>query len=170
MAYTDDFINLIKNDIISLAFTGGYSYPSAIIGQACWESDWGRQNPLATIHHNYFGLKTGSSWTGATYYDGHDYYRSYATLHDGLVGYFDFISTSRYSNLTGSTSSLNYLQRIQSDGFNPNISYADNIYTGIVVPHNLEQYDTGAPNPPSPDPSKGTKSMSLFLMLRRLYQ
>ena len=45
-----------------------------------------------------------------------DNFRTYANMEDGIKGYFDFISKSRYDNLKSATSSRDYLENIKADG------------------------------------------------------
>jgi flagellum-specific peptidoglycan hydrolase FlgJ len=148
----NEFIETIGALIQKHSFANGYKYPSAIIGQAILESGWGK-SLLASKYHNYFGLKCGSSWRGksvnmttkeeytrGTLTNIRDNFRVFDTMEDGIKGYFEFISYSRYSNLKSATSSKNYLQLIKSDGYATSSTYVDNVYN-VVTKYNLTRFD-----------------------------
>ena len=130
----------------------GYRYPSAIIAQACLESNYGLST-LALYHHNYFGMKCGTSWKGksvnlatkeeyraGTLVNIRDNFRCYSNLDAGVEGYFMFIQLSRYSNLRAASSPKDYLQKIKDDGYATSSSYVKNVYA-IVEKYDLTQYD-----------------------------
>ena len=103
---TQAFINQIAPLIAQTAKNKGYNFPSAIIAQAILESGSGNSK-LASKYYNYFGLKAGSKWTGkvvtmstkeeyklgtvTTIKDG---FRVFASMMDGVNGYFDFIGST----------------------------------------------------------------------------
>ena len=148
----DPFISLIAPYIVKEARALGYKYPSAIIAQACLESNYG-QSKLSSLYYNYFGLKCGSSWKGKSvnmktkeeYSVGtlttiRDNFRVYDGLADGVAGYFDFIHTDRYANLLQATSSLDYLEKIKADGYATSSAYVSRVYS-IVKLNDLQKYD-----------------------------
>lgn len=152
MSKQSDFIEKIAPVIVAEAKARGYKFPSAIIAQACLESAWGKSK-LASKYFNYFGLKCGSAWKGASvnlstmeeYTAGTltkitDNFRVYSSMSAGVAGYFDFISTKRYSNLKNATTSLDYLQKIKSDGYATSSYYVNNVFT-LVTQYNLGKYD-----------------------------
>lgn len=113
----------------------GYLVASPIIAQACIESNYGLSK-LSANYHNYFGMKCGSSWKGRSvnmstkeeYSQGtlttiKDNFRVYDSVEDGIKGYFDFISTKRYSNLKTATSPQKYLDMIRADGYATSYTY-----------------------------------------------
>lgn len=141
--------------IVSKAKEYGYKYPSAIIAQALAEGSGTYQggiwSHIATVAYNFFGMKAGPSWKGDTIQTDTGVYRKYSSKSAGIDGYFDFISTDRYSNLKEVTSSKDYLITIGHDGWNPNPDYGLNIYNAFVVPYNLEsRFDGDEPTPPTP--------------------
>lgn len=151
-----EFINQISPFIMAEAYKRGYKYPSAIIAQACLESANGNSQ-LASKYHNYFGLKCGSSWTGASvnmttkeeYSPGtlttiKDNFRAYSSMLAGVQGYFDFISAKRYENLKTAISSYHYLELIKADGYATSSKYVQNTYT-VVLSNDLLAYDNVAP-------------------------
>ena len=122
------FIAEIAPIIQSEAKARGYLVCSPVIAQACIESAYGLSG-LAKFR-NYFGLKCGSSWKGKSvnmktkeeYTVGtlttiRDNFRVYDSMADGVKGYYDFISTKRYSNLKSASTPLMYLERIKADGY-----------------------------------------------------
>ena len=147
----EDFISQVGTIISSEAFSRGYNFPSAIIAQACIESAFG-ESVLASKYHNYFGMKCGSSWTGSSVnmktneeVNGSlisikDNFRTYATMEDGIKGYFDFISTPRYDNLKNAVSSRDYLEKIKADGYATSSVYVDTVYNAVEK-YNLTRFD-----------------------------
>lgn len=148
----ESFISLIAPYILREAKALGYKFPSAIIAQACIESNFGASK-LSSLYYNYFGLKCGSSWKGKSvnmktneeYTAGtltaiRDNFRVFNSMADGIDGYFDFINTARYKNLLQATSSRNYLELIKSDGYATSSTYVDIVYK-IVEQYNLTKYD-----------------------------
>lgn len=146
------FITDIAPIIVAVAHERGYNYPSAIIAQACLESNYGKSS-LAYKYHNYFGLKCGSKWTGARvnlktkeeYKAGTmttitDAFRVYNSMKEGVQGYFDFININRYRNLKSATSSKNYIELIKKDGYATASNYVNAVYS-IVNKYNLTKYD-----------------------------
>lgn len=123
------FIQRIAPIIQEEANKRGYKVCSPIIAQACIESAYDT-SLLAYKFHNYFGMKCGSSWKGRSvnlktkeeYTQGQlttirDNFRVYGSMEEGVKGYFNFISTKRYSNLKSADSPEVYLQRIKADGY-----------------------------------------------------
>lgn len=152
MTKQETFISQIAPYIVKQCALLGYKYPSAIIAQAALESGWGKSK-LAATYHNYFGLKCGSSWKGASvnlntmeeYTVGNltlikDNFRVYADMAAGVAGYFDFIGSKRYANLKQAISSRNYLELIKADGYATSSHYVDNVYT-VVEKYGLRYYD-----------------------------
>ena len=150
----EDFISQVAEIVSREASSRGYKFPSAIIAQACIESNFG-ESLLASKYHNYFGMKCGSSWTGSSVnmktneeikgslISIKDNFRTYANMEDGIKGYFDFISKSRYYNLKSATSSRDYLEKIKADGYTTSSTYVDTVYN-IVEKYNLTRFDTGS--------------------------
>ena len=149
------FIEKIAPVIVKLAKEKGYKFPSAIIAQACHESNSSKGGflSLATKYHNYHGMKCGSKWTGTSvnlttkeeYKAGtlttiKDNFRTYSSMEEGLKGYFDFITLSRYSNLKSATSSKHYLELIKADGYATDSKYVASCYK-YITDYDLEQYD-----------------------------
>ena len=156
-----DFINKIAPIICKEAKLRGYNFPSAIIAQAVIESGSGTSK-LAQQAHNYFGMKAGSTYKGATitfntkeqrkdgtYYTVSAKFRKYSSMEEGVKGYFDFISSARYSNLKEAISSYDYLVKIKNDGYATSLAYVDNVYN-IVKKHNLLTCDTQPVEPVTP--------------------
>ncbi len=148
-----------KNFIESIAtcvnkLKGGYDIKvaSPIIAQAIIESNWGKSG-LAK-YHNYFGLKCGSYWKGASvnmntkeeYKAGvltniSANFRVYASMEEGVKGYFDFINTKRYANLKNVTDPGQYLRNIKADGYATDSKYVSKMLT-CITNYGLKVYDT----------------------------
>lgn len=154
-AQAAQFIAKIAPIIQTEAKKRGYKVCSPIIAQACLESAFGT-SVLGHVHHNYFGMKCGKNWTGASvnmktkeeYTPGvltdiSANFRKYPDMASGVSGYFDFISTSRYANLKTATTAREYLERIKAAGYATSSSYVANNMK-VVETYNLTQYD-GAP-------------------------
>ena len=152
-AQANEFIKKIAPIIQKYAKKNGYKIVSPIIAQACLESGYG-QSSLSAKYHNYFGMKCGSSWKGKSvnlmtkeeYTPGintviRDNFRVYDSMDEGVKGYFEFISYSRYANLKKATSPMEYLTFIKQDGYATGSKYVeDNM--NLVKAYSLTKYDT----------------------------
>lgn len=150
------FVNQIAPNIKIEAQKNGYKVCSPIIGQACIESAFGTSS-LAYKYFNYFGLKAGSSWKGKSvnlktkeeYTVGtlttiRDNFRVYDNMLDGVKGYFEFISTPRYSNLKMAETPQQYLEFIKQDGYATSSTYVQTVMN-CINKYNLTQFDFDAP-------------------------
>ena len=160
--YSEEQINFIKTIAVLVqqeCRERGYKYPSAIIAQASVESFKFKEgeatiSQLAKKYNNFFGMKTGSKWTGKTVdlETGEEYtpgvitrreatFRVYDNIVAGVKGYFDFISKPRYDNLKGATSPEDYLTMIKLDGYATSSKY---VQTCLTRMNDLElrKYDT----------------------------
>lgn len=157
-----NFIESIANAVKK--YMGNYQIKvaSPIIAQAIIESGWGKSQ-LSAKYHNYFGLKCGSAWKGASvnmntqeeYKPGvltqiSDNFRAFGSLDEGVKGYFDFISYSRYANLKGVTDPEQYVQNIKADGYATSSTYVNTIMNCIKT-YNLTAYDAAESAEPKKD-------------------
>ncbi len=146
------FITTVLTELLKLAPQYGINYVSPIIAQACLESGWG-ESQLSAKYHNYFGMKCGSAWKGASvnmktkeeYTPGtltsiRDNFRAYANMHEGMEGYFQFIQAARYKNLRDAVSANDYCEKIKADGWATSSSYVQNLER-IMDQYNLREYD-----------------------------
>lgn len=147
-----EFIKNIAPLIQAEAKKNGYKVASPIIAQACIESAYGT-SILSSKYYNFFGLKCGSYWKGKSvnmstkeeYTTGtlttiKDNFRVYDSMAEGVAGYFEFISTTRYKNLKTAKTAEVYLERIKADGYATSSTYvATNM--AIVEKYNLTEYD-----------------------------
>lgn len=147
-----EYLKTVAPMIVKVAKEKGYNFPSSIIAQSIIESGWGKSQ-LASKYFNYFGMKCGSRWNGKSvnlstkeeYTTGtltsiRDNFRVYDNLESGIKGYFDFVSSSRYSKLKTATSSKNYLEIIKSSGYATSSKYVENVYN-VVIANNLLEFD-----------------------------
>lgn len=149
-----EFIAAIAGLVKKYARGNGILVHSPVIAQAILESNWGKST-LAAKYHNYFGLKCGSKWTGRSvnmrtneeYTPGtltqiNDNFRAYESMEEGVKGYFEFLSLTRYQNLKGITDPKKYLETIKADGYATSTKYVENNMR-IVEQYELTQYDKG---------------------------
>lgn len=147
-----NFINSIAPIIQRIAAERGYHVCSPVIAQAICESNWGLSQ-LSLKYHNYFGLKCGSSWKGASvnmktkeeYTPGitseiRDNFRVYGSMEEGVKGYFDFISTKRYNALKNCTTPVQYLTEIKRAGYASSSTYVQT-NTNIINKYHLTKFD-----------------------------
>lgn len=148
----NNFINKIAPIVQKYCSLYGYKFASPIIAQACLESAYGTSK--LSKYFNFFGMKTGSSWHGQSvimstkeeYVVGklttvnNAAWRVYSSFEEGVKGYFDFISKSRYNNLKSAKSPLEYLQLIKQDGYATSSTYVDKNML-IIKSKKLERFD-----------------------------
>lgn len=144
------FIKKIAPLIQAEARARGYKVCSPIIAQAVIESRYG-ESGLAK-YHNYFGLKCGSSWKGpsvnmktkeevnSALISIRDNFRTFPDMDAGVKGYFDFISTKRYSNLKSAETPEEYLKRIKADGYATSSSYVQT-NMNCIKKYDLDKWD-----------------------------
>lgn len=148
-----EFIAQIAPIIQKYARAYNYMVVSAVIAQACIESGFGRST-LASQYHNYFGLKCGSGWYGASVNMGtkeeytpgtltsiRDNFRVYLSMEDGVKGYYEFIQYPRYANLRSAKTAKQYLEYIKADGYATAYTYVTTCMR-IVNTYDLTKYDT----------------------------
>ena len=117
--------------------------PIAVTGQAVNESNWGKSS-LGKNYHNYFGLKSGKTWHGNSvklktkeeYQKGklvtiYDNFRVYDDMEKGVIGYYEFTNTKRYSNLKNVKDPRTYLTLIRQDGYATSYSYVTNVMKAV---------------------------------------
>lgn len=168
-AQADAFIAQIAPLIRSEAEDRGYHTCAAVIAQAVIESAAGTSG-LAK-YHNYFGMKTSSSWKGASvnmktkeeYKVGQlttirDNFRAYGSMADGVRGYYDFISMKRYQNLKSATNYKEYAQMLKADGYATSSTYVTTL-CNTVTKYNLTAWDKSytAPVVTYPTLKRGSK-------------
>lgn len=148
-----EFIDMISNYIRPIAKEKGYPFISAIVAQACLESNFGRST-LSARYNNFFGMKCGNSWKGKSvnmrtreeYVKGtmtniKDNFRVYDSIEDGIKGYFVFISTKRYANLKEATSPNDFFTLLKADGWATDYSYVSKL-NSIYETFHLYELDT----------------------------
>lgn len=152
-----NFIDTLKPIIAKYA---GTDYcVECILAQAILESGWGKSS-LASVHHNYFGMKTGRGWKGerveldtkeeinGKLVTVKGSFRAYANIESGVAGYFEFIKYPRYANLKSSKNYKDYAHNLLSAGWATSSTYADSLINIV------ETYLIEAPAPaPAPVPA-----------------
>lgn len=147
-----NFIDSIAPLIRDEAIERGYKICSPIIAMACIESAYG-QSTLASKYHNYFGMKTGSTYKGPyvelktkeEYTKGQlttitAKFRVYNNMADGVKGVFDFLSAKRYENLKGAATVEYFAKMVKVDGYATSSTYTNNIIN-VVKTLNLTVWD-----------------------------
>lgn len=150
-----NFIATITPYIVAYARKYGYKVASPVIAMACLESAYGTSG-LAK-YNNFFGMKCGSAWKGASVnMDTKEEYtvgtltnikanfRVYANMEEGVRGFFEFISSKRYANLKTATTPREFLEMIKADGYATSSTYVKNNMT-VVEKYSLFTYDTFEP-------------------------
>ena len=145
------FISTISPIMVKYARARGYKCVSAAIAQACLESAFG--TCYLSKHHNYFGLKAGSSWKGAVvnvrtmeeYQPGTltsivDCFRAYPNMDEGVKGYYDFLSYSRYKTVKDQATPETYLKEIKAAGYATSSTYVQNNMR-VVNTYGLKAWD-----------------------------
>lgn len=151
-AQAKEFIQKIAPLIQEEAKKRGYKLCSPIIAQACIESGYDT-SLLAYKYHNYFGMKKcGSSWksrsvnlrtkeeVNSQLVSIRDNFRVYPDMISGVSGYFDFISTKRYSNLKNASTPEEYLKMIKSDGYATSSTYVTT-NMNCILKYDLTKWD-----------------------------
>lgn len=139
----NQFVETIAPMIVAEGKKRGYSVFSTVIAQAVIESNYG-QSKLSVGYNNFFGLKCGSRWKGKSvnmktkeeYSVGtlttiKDNFRAYDTVEEGVKGYYDFISTKRYSNLKTAVTPRQYAEILKADGYATSSSYVNTLMTCV---------------------------------------
>lgn len=147
-----EFIEVIAKYVIKYANDYGIKVHSPIIAQAILESGWGGST-LASKYNNFFGLKCGGSWKGksvnmatkeeysvGTLTDIRANFRVFDSIEDGVKGYFEFISYSRYANLKGVINPEEYCRLIKADGYATSSTYVTNLMR-VIRDNNLTRFD-----------------------------
>jgi flagellum-specific peptidoglycan hydrolase FlgJ len=147
------FINAISKEMITVCRGTGL-FPSVMIAQACLESADGK-SLLSAKYHNYFGMKPGSTWTGAVvemptkeYIRGQmvtvkQPFRAYSSLQDGFEDHIKLLQrVSVYKNAGVFTSKTPEEQAgaLLKAGYATDPKYASKLIA-IINENNLKQYD-----------------------------
>ena len=126
--------------------------PSLTIAQAILESNWGKSG-LSQKAYNYFGMKAGADWKGATYnaqtqeqtpagqaFTVNAAFRAYPNTQAGIRGYYVFLQYPRYANLKGVTDYKEACRLIKADGWATDVSYTDKLVS-LIEKYGLTKYD-----------------------------
>ena len=130
-----------------------------MVAQAAHESGWGKReirNADGTSAHNLFGIKAGSSWTGATtsvttteVVDGQARkvvakFRAYGSYQESFEDYAQLMkNNSRYSKVVAnSTTPQSFAQGLQKAGYATDPAYADKLTRVINTTLRLQRMST----------------------------
>lgn len=124
---------------------------SVTVAQAILESNWGK-SLLSAQYNNYFGIKKGSSWDGATVtlptsevVDGvtikvKAQFRVYDSPLDSLKDHSRILSASRYSGVIGETNYRKAITIIKEGGYATDPGYVDKVCK-IIEQYGLTRFD-----------------------------
>lgn len=155
MATNPDRLNYIAKykDAAIKATRGTRLFPSVMMAQGILESRNGLSS-LTRIHHNHFGIKAGSSWTGARANfrtaeqskDGKEYFvnddfRSYPNDEAGFADRISFLTGfKRYQLSLRSETPDQQIQAIKDAGYATDVNYV-NLVKQIMRDYNLYALD-----------------------------
>lgn len=106
-----------------------YGYHNVAAGMIAQSIQEGWNSKLATMYHNYWGMKAGDSYKGKTVVMDNKQkndkatYRVYTSMANGCEGYFIFLQYPRYKTLKNCTTDIEYLDKIGPCGWNSNPGY-----------------------------------------------
>jgi len=119
------FIAKIKP--IAVEVGAKYGIPaSAIVGQAIYESGYGRSY-LAKTGNNYFGVKAFKDWKGNRIASGGSTYRRYTSMRESITDYARFLKKTRYAPAYKYGDGPRFVQAIAKLGYCPDAGYAKNV-------------------------------------------
>lgn len=154
-AEAKQFIEYMAPMIQREGFARGYSIVSTTIAQAIIEGACGKSGLAKAPNYNHFGLKAGQSWLkakkpavnmktgefyGGKYVNINDWFRKYGSDAECVEGYYDFISTSRYSNLRDAKTFRQFAEYLKADGYATSPTYI-NTLCNTVTKYGLDKYD-----------------------------
>ena len=126
--------------------------PSLTIAQAILESNWGK-SLLSQKAFNFFGMKAGTGWKGATYnsktqeqtkagqaFTVNAAFRAYPNVQAGIRGYYVFLQFPRYQNLKGVTDYKQACRLIKADGWATDVRYTEKLIS-LIEKYGLDKYD-----------------------------
>lgn len=150
----EEFISRIAHNVVKIAPEFDIKVCSPVIAQAILESGWGTTDKAQ--HNNFFGIKyqPGRVPSASGYFSSNSYEQKpdgtyypitcmwceFATVEDGVRGYFEFIDTPRYENLKGVRDPRLYLERIRADGYATSLKYVDSVMR-VIENNGLTKYD-----------------------------
>lgn len=113
-------------------------YADAMTAQAMLESGTELSSKLATNYNNFWGMKCGRYWQGAsvnmktmeestdgTTKDISADFRAYGCMVDGVNGYFDFLTTYRYKGWSECNSAKEFYAFLKKCGWATDSEYVD---------------------------------------------
>jgi flagellum-specific peptidoglycan hydrolase FlgJ len=133
--------------VASFAKTG--IFPSAVIAQAAFESDWGRKAP----GNNLYGIRADSKWKGMTVrfathekIDGvlklvEGTFRAYASWEASMIDHAGFFHDNpRYENALKCTTGPNFCMAIAKAGYATGADYGEAL-RAMIRDHDMTQFD-----------------------------
>lgn len=156
-----NFIDTIAPMLQKYAALNGYNpiVVPAMIAQACQESFYGSGlSSLATVYHNYWGMKVGTSsyqgksvnmatkeeYTQGTLTSIRSNFRAYDSMEDGVKGYFDFLKYPNYNACKGANTPELFIYYLKAGGWATSSTYIQNL-TAKLDTLNLRKYGVSVP-------------------------
>ncbi len=148
MDYKQQYISDMWEAIKEVDLKG--SFPSVIIAQGALESDWGRSS-LSTNYNNYFGIKSGSSWSGPSVnmqtgevFNGNNIiissnFRVYPSIESSLKDRIALMQKSYPAALKAATP-LEEIQALKNGGYATATNYVATVVS-IINSNDLTKYD-----------------------------
>lgn len=136
-----EYIQTMHSILKSLCEVEGfYDVSCGMIAQSIQE---GWNSKLATEHYNFWGMKTGNGYKGNVVImdnkqkNDKAIYRSYNSMVEGCMGYFDFLKYPRYQPLKKCISDISFLDNIGKCGWNSNVGYGDRCKRHLNTVYNV---------------------------------
>jgi flagellar protein FlgJ len=95
----------------------------ACLAQTALETSWGTVIP----GNNYFGIKAGSKWTGATVKRSEGIFRAYNTKEDSFLDWANLITTEYKNALQYRTNPEEFARAIKAGGYAEDPQYAQKL-------------------------------------------
>lgn len=160
-----NFIKLIAPDVQKAYKTLGKVKPSVCIGMACVESGAGTSK-LMSKHNALWGQKVGSGKTAIKYWGGKffvartkeeytvgqhtvikDAFRSYDSVLQGALNYYELLNTSLYKKVLAGSSPAEQMRQIKECGYMTSSTEVNSVLN-YIDKYNLAQYDKEASHDP----------------------
>lgn len=154
------FHKVLKGSLASKVQDG--VLPSITLSQAAIESGWG-ESGLTTKANNLFGIKAGSSWTGATIdmntgeqrADGSRYttlakFRAYNNWDESIADHGQFLKKPRYAKVISASNYSDAAYALKEAGYATSLDYPKTLI-GTIEANRLYSFDKFNPSAASND-------------------
>jgi len=152
----DQFINWFGSMVSRMSENSVY-LPSVLIAQAVLETSYGKSK-LSADHHNYFGIKAGSTWKGETVnmstgevFNGQsviiqDNFRSYLNPEQSIKDRINWMKDEDlYKQVELNHTAEDQARAIQQAGYATDPNYSNKIIN-LIDRYDLKQFDKNRDN------------------------